>query len=89
MELYGARCGICIFRINSLIMGIFIIQAQGGVPNSTAEDSTAEDSTAKLYLPTTLRRSFSQNADSTAELEKVRTLRRSFSNNTYPTTCGP
>ena len=29
------------------------------VPDSTAEDSTAEDSTAELYLPTTLRRSFS------------------------------
>ena len=48
------------------------------------EDSTAEDSTAELYLPTTLRRSFSQNAESTAELEKMRTLRRSFSKNTYP-----
>ena len=47
-------------------------------PDSTAEDSTAEDSTAELYLPTTLRRSFYQNADSTAELEKMRTLRRSF-----------
>ena len=33
-------------------------------------DITAEDSTAELYLPTTLRRSFSQNADSTAELEQ-------------------
>ena len=37
------------------------------VPDSTAEDSTAEDSTVKLYLSTTVRRSFSQNADSTAE----------------------
>ena len=39
-------------------------------PDSTAEDSTVEDSTVQLYLPTTLRRSFSQNADSTAELKK-------------------
>ena len=39
-------------------------------PDSTVEDSTAEDSTAELYLPTTLRRSFSQNADSPADLEK-------------------
>ena len=45
-------------------------------------DYMAEDSTAELYLPTTLRRSFSQNADSTVELEKLRTLRRSFSKNT-------
>ena len=60
------------------------------VPGSTAEDSTAEDSTAEIYLPTTLRRSFPQNAYSTAEFEKVRTLRWSFRvNNTYPTTCDP
>ena len=32
-------------------------------PHSTAEDSTAEDSAAELYLPSTLQRSFSQNAD--------------------------
>ena len=60
------------------------------VPASTAEVSTAEDSMAEIYLPTTLRRSYSQNAYSTPESEKVRTLRWSFRvNNTYPTTCGP
>ena len=37
------------------------------VPDSTAEDSTAEDSTAGLYLATTLRRRFSQNADFTVQ----------------------
>ena len=57
-------------------------QMRDWVPDSTAEDSTAEDFDIRcipLYLPTTLLRSFSQNADSTAELEKMRTLRRSFS----------
>ena len=52
------------------------------VPDSTTEDSTAEESTAELYLTTTLRRNFYQNADSTLKM-------RSFSKNTYPTACGP
>ena len=34
-------------------------------------DSTAEDFTAELYLPTNLRRSFSQNADSTPYSRRV------------------
>ena len=43
-------------------------------PGPTAEDSTAEDSTAKLYLPTTLRRSFFLNADSTVDLQNADSL---------------
>ena len=35
-------------------------------------DSTAKDSKAELYLPTTLRHYFFQNADSMAELTKCR-----------------
>ena len=58
------------------------------VDESTVDDSTVDDSTAELYLPTTLRRSFSQKADSTVELEKMRSQRWRFSKNTYPTACG-
>ena len=49
-----------------LLTSVLIYIGLYWVPNSTAEDSTVEDSTAELYLTTTLRRSFSQNADSTA-----------------------